>query len=107
MSDLFHDKVPASFIQRVFQTMNENPQHIFQVLTKRPSPSCGDRALGPMDPEHLDGNHRRDRAIQEGVDPGRSGRMANADPLGRQVPLLRAVAWPAPELEVLPHGCRL
>ena len=36
MSDLFHDKVPASFIQRVFQTMNENPQHIFQVLTKRP-----------------------------------------------------------------------
>ncbi|MCW5933717.1 MAG: phage Gp37/Gp68 family protein [Fimbriimonadia bacterium] len=35
MSDLFHEKVPLEFIQRVFQTMNECPQHIFQVLTKR------------------------------------------------------------------------
>jgi len=35
MSDLFHEKVPLEFIQRVFQTMNECPQHVFQVLTKR------------------------------------------------------------------------
>jgi protein gp37 len=35
MSDLFHDDVPLSFIQRVFQTMRECPQHVFQVLTKR------------------------------------------------------------------------
>lgn len=35
MSDLFHEKVPLDFIQRVFKTMNENPQHTFQVLTKR------------------------------------------------------------------------
>lgn len=35
MSDLFHKDVPLSFIQRVFKTMNENPQHTFQVLTKR------------------------------------------------------------------------
>ena len=35
MSDLFHKDVPLSFIQKVFKTMNENPQHTFQVLTKR------------------------------------------------------------------------
>ncbi len=35
MSDLFHDKVSLAFIQKVFRVMNENPQHTFQVLTKR------------------------------------------------------------------------
>lgn len=37
MSDLFHEKVPVEFIQRVFETMSECEQHIFQVLTKRAS----------------------------------------------------------------------
>jgi len=36
MSDLFHEAVPLEFIQRVFAVMNECPQHVFQVLTKRP-----------------------------------------------------------------------
>jgi len=36
MSDLFHSKVPTDFILSVFHTMNRSPQHIFQVLTKRP-----------------------------------------------------------------------
>ena len=35
MSDLFHKDVPLKFIKQVFKVMNENPQHIFQVLTKR------------------------------------------------------------------------
>jgi protein gp37 len=35
MSDLFHEEVPLDFIQKVFRVMNENPQHTFQVLTKR------------------------------------------------------------------------
>lgn len=35
MSDLFHKDVPVEFIQKVFKVMNENPQHIFQILTKR------------------------------------------------------------------------
>ena len=35
MSDLFHEKVPLAFIQRVFATMEACPQHTFQVLTKR------------------------------------------------------------------------
>lgn len=37
MSDLFHPEVPLSFIQKVFATMNECPQHTFQILTKRSS----------------------------------------------------------------------
>jgi len=35
MSDLFHNEVPIDFIKEVFKIMNENSQHIFQVLTKR------------------------------------------------------------------------
>lgn len=38
MSDLFHKDVPDSFIVQVFETMAlQAPQHIYQVLTKRPS----------------------------------------------------------------------
>lgn len=36
MSDLFHPDVPDEFIRRVFDTMVEADQHIYQVLTKRP-----------------------------------------------------------------------
>lgn len=35
MSDLFHKDVPLDFIKNVFSVMNDNPQHVFQVLTKR------------------------------------------------------------------------
>jgi protein gp37 len=35
MSDLFHKDVPLSFIQRVFEVMNNTPKHTYQVLTKR------------------------------------------------------------------------
>lgn len=35
MSDLFHKSVPLAFIRKVFKVMNDNPQHTFQVLTKR------------------------------------------------------------------------
>lgn len=35
MSDLFHERVSVNFILQIFQVMNDNPQHTFQVLTKR------------------------------------------------------------------------
>lgn len=35
MSDLFHPEAPLDFIERVFATMKDCPQHQFQVLTKR------------------------------------------------------------------------
>lgn len=35
MSDLFHKDIPLSFLKDVFKVMNDTPQHIYQVLTKR------------------------------------------------------------------------
>lgn len=35
MSDLFHARVPVSFVQDVFRVMKETPQHTYQILTKR------------------------------------------------------------------------
>jgi len=35
MSDLFHEDVPETFIERVFQVMGEANWHRFQILTKR------------------------------------------------------------------------
>jgi protein gp37 len=35
MSDLFHEDVPDYFINKIFNVMNNCPQHTFQVLTKR------------------------------------------------------------------------
>lgn len=37
MSDLFHDKVPFRFIEKLFGVMKQASQHQFQVLTKRAS----------------------------------------------------------------------
>lgn len=36
MSDLFHARVPTSYIRRVFKVMEETPRHTYQLLTKRP-----------------------------------------------------------------------
>ena len=35
MSDLFHDKVPFEYVERVFEVMRQAHQHTFQILTKR------------------------------------------------------------------------
>lgn len=35
MSDLFHAKVPISFVRDVFDVIAETPQHTYQILTKR------------------------------------------------------------------------
>lgn len=36
MSDLFHEKVPAQFVARVWAVMAETSRHTYQILTKRP-----------------------------------------------------------------------
>jgi protein gp37 len=36
MSDLFHPAVPDAFIHRVWLVMSETPEHVYQILTKRP-----------------------------------------------------------------------
>ena len=37
MSDLFHKKVPNTYVDRVFDTMEDADHHVYQVLTKRSS----------------------------------------------------------------------
>lgn len=41
MSDAFHPDVPSPFIVSIFETMRACPQHVFQVLTKRPDRMSG------------------------------------------------------------------
>lgn len=36
MSDLFHSLIPDDYISKVFEVINDCPQHTFQILTKRP-----------------------------------------------------------------------
>jgi protein gp37 len=48
MSDLFHQDVPTAFIQAVWATMAQCPQHQFQVLTKRPERMAEMFALGEL-----------------------------------------------------------
>ena len=36
MSDLFHPEVPFHFVDRIFEVICKTPQHIYQILTKRP-----------------------------------------------------------------------
>lgn len=35
MSDLFHEKVPLNYIERIFAVMQDTPHHRYQILTKR------------------------------------------------------------------------
>ena len=35
MSDLFHKDIPVQYVLDVFKVMKENPNHVFQILTKR------------------------------------------------------------------------
>lgn len=51
MSDLFHPSIPAEFIADVWDVMARCPQHIFQILTKRPQ-----RAVAAV-PWRLDGRN--------------------------------------------------
>lgn len=37
MSDVFHEKVPFDYIDHIFATIRQTPQHTYQILTKRAS----------------------------------------------------------------------
>jgi len=52
MSDLFHEEVPTSCIERLFGVMNKADWHVFQVLTKR-SKRLGELGSGLRWAEHI------------------------------------------------------
>ena len=35
MSDLFHEDMPSDFLDEIFKVIEQTPQHIYQILTKR------------------------------------------------------------------------
>ena len=35
MSDLFHEKMPFEYLDKIFDVIDKTPQHIYQILTKR------------------------------------------------------------------------
>lgn len=41
MSDLFHPEVGRSFVVDVFDVIRSHPEHVFQILTKRPERAIG------------------------------------------------------------------
>ena len=56
MSDLFHKEIPAGFVGRVFDAMEQADWHIYQVLTKRSSPLrdfVNRRYAGSSPPMHI------------------------------------------------------
>jgi protein gp37 len=63
MSDLFHERLPDGAIDRIFAVMALCPQHVFQVLTKRPERMQ----------QYLSAGNRR-ALVQEGVERIRPSR---------------------------------
>ncbi|MDP6624560.1 MAG: phage Gp37/Gp68 family protein [Alphaproteobacteria bacterium] len=56
MSDLFHKKIPTTYIDKVFKSMEKADQHTYQVLTKRSSRLRGyinSRYAERQLPEHI------------------------------------------------------
>lgn len=85
MSDLFHARVPGSFVASVFGVMAVTPQHTYQVLTKRPRRM---RALLTSD------------AFRAEVDAAAIDALAAIDPRWPGVPGLDPVPWPLPNVWV-------
>lgn len=81
MSDLFHEEVPASFIERVFEVMARCRQHTFQVLTKRPE-IMRDLVRGwPLQPRTLAGDFRPHPNIWLGTSIENNRWVSRADAL--------------------------
>lgn len=83
MSDLFHRLIPDEFIARVFQVMNDNQQHVFQVLTKRPERAA--EWVGPWTPNIWMGTSVEDNRVVHRSDTikrcGAAVKFISAEPL--------------------------
>ena len=89
MSDLFHKDVPSSFVDQVFDTMEQANWHTFQVLTKRSSllkNYLNNRYKGTQAPDHIwlgvsveDG--KRKSRVQHLQDSNSAVRFLSIEPL--------------------------
>ncbi len=67
VSDTFHEDVPDSFLVRMYAVMALTPQHIYQVLTKRPDRAPGLRNLGWLWGEVVKGEADSIRRLNPGL----------------------------------------
>ena len=89
MSDLFHKKVPKSYIASVFDTMERADWHVFQVLTKRSSLMrnfVNERYKDRQVPEHIwlgtsVEDHTKRSRIKHLQDTNASVRFLSVEPL--------------------------
>ncbi len=99
MSDLFHRKVPFTYIEKVFAVMREAKQHYFQVLTKRserllelsPKLNWPDNTWMGVSVENADNIFRIDHLRQTGA----SVKFLSCEPLLGPLPRLKlkGIGW--------------
>ncbi len=75
MSDLFHARVPADFVGQVWDVMARCPQHIFQVLTKRPERMARWTVDHPAPPNVWLGTSVEDGRVTQRIDSLRECRV--------------------------------
>lgn len=100
-ADLFHESVPAEWIDRIFAVMALAPQHQFQVLTKR-----AERMRAYLSDDGLIGGRAMQVAIQlwgplafeEDTASDRSGRLWEAQEKIRERLLPVPQRWPLPNV---------
>lgn len=70
MSDLFHEKVPVSFVKEVWAIMAQTPHHNYQILTKRPDRMADivGRMAGPPLPNVWLGTSVEDSEVTNRID---------------------------------------
>ena len=93
MSDLFHEAVPAVFIESVFRVMNRASQHTFQVLTKRPSRVIRTRPRADLDAEYLAGHEHRIQRVAGPIGETERIQRPHEIPVSRTVTGALAQAW--------------
>ena len=90
MSDMWHDRVPDSFIRAIFRVMNDTPQHTYQILTKRPERAA--HWPGPWTPNIWVGTSVDDERAMHRIATIRSckaqTRFISAEPLLAPLPAL-------------------
>ena len=88
MSDLFHEDVPDEWVDQIFAIMAQCPQHVFQILTKRPARMrawCIENVLLPLPNVWLgvstEDQARADERIPLLLDTPAAVRFISAEPL--------------------------
>jgi protein gp37 len=76
MSDLFHARVPTSFVERVWDVMKSTPRHTFQILTKRPERMAELTASLPLLPNVWLGTSVENMEVANRIDELRGVRAA-------------------------------